>query len=88
MDYQIFICKSYYNKTLVLSVNNNTSIDELYNMISYKIGIPIKYIYLIYSSKVLNDKTLLLPDYNITKESTIHLHLRSNVNSDIIRSFD
>jgi len=76
MDFQIFIFKSYYNKTLVLTVNDNTSIDELYNMISDKISIPIQYIYLIYSSKVLSDKTLLLPDYNIRKDSTIHLHLR------------
>lgn len=83
MSFQIFIFKSFHNKTITLEVNSNTTVKELYNQISTKIGIPSKFIYLIYSAKVISDLNKSIDFYNIEKESTLHLHFR-NYNSKFL----
>jgi hypothetical protein len=68
---QIFVK---YLTTHTFDVSNNTTGDELKNMVSERINIPIEYLYLIYSSKIVSDK--VLSDYNIKELSRLDVMLR------------
>lgn len=74
LGFQIFV-KTLTGKSIIINVNKETTVNDLKRAIQDKEGIPPDHQRIIFVGKQLRDE-LLLVDYGISKDSTLHLVIR------------
>ena len=77
---QIFLKNT--NKTHTLDIDETDTVRTLYVLVNNLLKLPIKYFYFTYSGKVIGPESFgfTLIHFDIKKEATIHLHIRSTGN--------
>jgi len=73
--FQIFV-KTINGKTITIDIHKDLTVLEFKKKILDKEGLPIRLQLLSFSSKTLGIDSKTLKDYNIIKESTIHLGIK------------